>query len=204
MHRPVAKRRTSAGTRLSTHRARAPFRAAPTRALQPMRARGEAMSGRLASAEPNVPRMKPACTAMVSPARPPSPSAHSRESAGSTAEALNQSERAPSSAAERRARARQRPGAGRGPGGECTDGLLDDVAAPGQAGVEDTLGVVEALVVEIGAAEHGARPAAGNGADGCARADHAPADARRRSQARAEGTAHEQAGQRAGGQRAAR
>src|SRR6266852_5635231 len=202
MHRPVAKRRTSAGTRLSTPRASAALRAAPTSALQPMRARGETMSGRLASAEPSVPRMKPACTAMVSPARPPSPSAHSRESAGSTAEALNQSERAPSSAAERRARARQRPGAGRVPGGECKDGLLDDVAAPGQAGVEGTLGLVETLLVEIGAAEHGARPAAGNGADGCARADHASTDAGRRSQTRAEGAAHDQARQGAGGHRA--
>src|SRR2546428_13123230 len=201
MHRPVAKRRMRAGARLSTHMASAPLSAAPASALQPMRARGETMSGRLASAEPSVPRMKPAWTAMVSPARPPSPSAHSRESTGRTAEALNQSESAPSSAAERRARARQRPGAGPGPRGVSNAALLDGVAAPGQAGVEGSLGVVETLLVEVGAAEHGARPAARDGADGCARADHAPADPGRRAQARAEGPAHEQAGQGAGGPR---
>src|SRR2546426_660177 len=114
MHRPVAKRRMRAGARLSTHMASAPLSAAPASALQPMRARGETMSGRLASAEPSVPRMKPAWTAMVSPARPP----------------------------------------------------------------------------------------ARDGADGCARADHAPADPGRRAQARAESAAHHQAGQGAGGHRA--
>src|SRR5882672_8822271 len=204
MHRPVAKRRTSAGSRLSTPKASAAFRAAPTSALQPMRARGDTMSGRLASAEPSVPRMKPACTAMVSPARPPSPSAHSRESAGSTAEALNQSERAPSSAAERRARARQRPGAGSGGGGWITAALLDGVAAPGQAGVEGSLGVVESLLVKVRAAEHRARSAAGDGAHGCARPHHASADSRRGAQSRAEGPAHDQSREGPGRHRASR
>src|SRR5712692_3398396 len=160
MQRPVAKRSTRAGARLSTHKASAALSAAPATALQSMMMRGETMSGRLPKAEPSVPRMKPAWTAVVSPARPPSPSAHSRESAGSTAEALNQSERAPSSAAERRARAGQRPGAGPGPRGVSNAVLIDGVAAPGQAGVEGSLGVVETLLVEVGAAEHGPRPAA--------------------------------------------
>src|SRR6266581_8297438 len=204
MHRPVAKRRTSAGTRLSTHKPSAAFRAAPASALQPMRARGETMSGRLASAAPSVPRMKPACTAMVSPARPPSPSAHSRESAGSTAEALNQSERAPSSAAERRARARQRPGAESGRGSWVKASLFDGIAAPGQAGVEGTLGVVESLLVKVGAAEHRARSAAGDGADGCARPHHASADSRRGAQSRAEGPAHDQPREGPGRHRASR
>src|SRR5713101_3512503 len=196
MHRPVAKRSTRAGAKLSTHMASAPLSAAPASALQPMRARGETMSGRLASAEPSVPRMKPAWTAMVSPARPPSPSAHSRESAGSTAEALNQSERAPSSAAERRARARQRPGAGSGGGGWITAALFDGVAAPGQAGVEGSLGVVETLLVKVGAAEHGA--------NGCARPHHASADSRRGAQPRAEGPAHDQPREGPGRHRASR
>src|SRR6266852_273457 len=204
MHRPVAKRSTRAGAKLSTHMASAPLSAAPASALQPMRARGETMSGRLASAEPSVPRMKPAWTAMVSPARPPSPSAHSRESAGSTAEALNQSERAPSSAAERRARAGQRPGAGSGGGGWITAALFDGVAAPGQAGVEGSLGVVETLLVKVGAAEHGARPAARDSADGCARADHAPADPGRGAQPRAEGPAHDEPREGPGRHRASR
>src|SRR5215510_9535921 len=94
MQRPVAKRSTRAGVRLPTHRARAPFSAAPTTALHSMMMRGDTMSGRLASAEAKVPTMNPACTAMVRPARPPSPSCHSRESEGSTAAALNQSDSA--------------------------------------------------------------------------------------------------------------
>ncbi|MGH7833210.1 MAG: hypothetical protein ACREQK_06170 [Candidatus Binatia bacterium] len=48
-----------------------------------------------------VPTMKPNCTAIVRPARPLSPSCHSRDSAGSTAVALNQSDSASSSAMER-------------------------------------------------------------------------------------------------------
>src|SRR5882672_6406497 len=80
-------------------------------------ARADMTSGRLASALASVPTMKPAWTAMVRPARPPSPRPHSRCSAGSTAEALNQSERASSSASERRTSWRQAAG---------TPLLLDD------------------------------------------------------------------------------
>src|SRR5262244_3373649 len=112
MQRPVAKRRARAGVRLPTHSARTTFSRAPTTALHSMTMRGETMSGRLARAEANVPTMNPACTAMVRPARPPSPSCHSREREGSTAAALNQSDSAPSSANERKVSARQRPGVG--------------------------------------------------------------------------------------------
>src|SRR5256886_1642584 len=76
-------------------------------------------SGRLASAAPSVPAMKPSWTATVRPALPASPSDHSRRSAGRTAEAENQSESASSSASERTASCRQRSGNGR---------LLDDLA----------------------------------------------------------------------------
>src|SRR6266545_5212137 len=186
MHRPVAKRSKRAGVRLSTQSASAPLSTAPASALQSMSRRGETISGRLASAEPSVPTMKPACTATVSPARPPSPSCHSRERAGRTAEALNQSDSAPSSAADRTASARQRPRAG-------TRGLLDGVAAPGEAGVEAALGVVEGLVVEIGAAQRGADAAARDGAHRGARADDARTGAGRGAKPRADGAAHEEA-----------
>src|SRR6059036_3603958 len=82
-----------------------------------MTRRGEKTSGRLTSALASVPTMKPAWTAITRPALPPSPSAHSCVSAGSTADALNQSERASSSASERSASWRQ---AG------VTPSLLDD------------------------------------------------------------------------------
>src|SRR5215831_5128033 len=110
MQRPVAKRRARAGVRLPTHSARTTFSRAPTTALHSMTMRGETMSGRLARAEANVPTMNPACTAMVRPARPPSPSCHSREREGSTAAALNQSDSAPSSANERKVSARAASG----------------------------------------------------------------------------------------------
>src|SRR5437867_2494847 len=78
-----------------------------------MTRRGERTSGRLTSALASVPTMKPAWTAIMRPAL----SAHSCVSAGNTADALNQSERASSSASERSASWRQ---AG------VTPSLLDD------------------------------------------------------------------------------
>ena len=110
-HTPVTKRSTSAGARCSTHSASTAFASAPASAPHIMSARAGTRSGRLVSAAARVPTMKPACTAMVRPARPPSPRPHSRERAGSTAEALNQSERASSSASDSRPSARQRPDA---------------------------------------------------------------------------------------------
>src|SRR3989441_7766508 len=82
-----------------------------------MTRREENTSGRLTSALASVPTMKPAWTAIMRPALPPGPSAHSWVSAGNTADALNQSERAKSSASERSASWRQ---AG------VTPSLLDD------------------------------------------------------------------------------
>jgi hypothetical protein len=105
---PVRKRRTRAGVRLSTQTASRPFTTAPASAPTIMSVRGDTTSGRLERAAASVPTMKPACTAIVSPARPPSPSAHSRERAGSTAEALNQSDSASSSAVASKPRARHR------------------------------------------------------------------------------------------------
>src|SRR2546428_2349930 len=119
---PVTKRRTSAGARLDTQRASAPFAAAPRRTDQVMSVRGDQTSGRLPSALASVPTMKPAWTAIVSAALALSSSAHSRSSAGRTAEALNQRARAPSSASERTVSCRQArvtPGA-----------LLDDARVP--------------------------------------------------------------------------
>src|SRR3989475_98443 len=119
---PVTKRRTRAGARLDTQRASAPFAAAPRRTDQVMSVRGDQTSGRLPSALASVPTMKPAWTAIVSAALPLSSSAHSRSSAGRTAEALNQRARAPSSASERTVSCRQArvtPGA-----------LLDDARVP--------------------------------------------------------------------------
>src|SRR2546422_3889484 len=72
-----------------------------------MSVRGDQTSGRLPSALASVPTMKPAWTAIVSAALPLSSSAHSRSSAGRTAEALNQRARAPSSASERTVSCRQ-------------------------------------------------------------------------------------------------
>src|SRR2546428_2207203 len=82
-----------------------------------MTRRAEKTSGRLASALASVPTMKPAWTAIVRPALPPSPRAHSCLRAGKTAEALNQSERASSSARERSVSWRQ---------ARVTPSLLDD------------------------------------------------------------------------------
>src|SRR5574341_513331 len=114
---PVTNLKTSAGARLSTQRASAALARAPSAIAAVISARGERTSGRLPSALASVPAMKPAWTAIVSPALPPSPSAHSRCSAGTTAEALNQRERAPSSASDRTARLRQ---------AAVTPPLLDD------------------------------------------------------------------------------
>src|SRR5213593_4113685 len=195
MQSPVAKRSTRAGVRLSTHSARAAFSAAPASALHSMRMRGDTISGRLPSAEAKVPTMKPACTAMVSPARPPSPSCHSRESAGSTAAALNHRDSAPTSARERKARARQRPGAG-------SATLLGHVVATRlEAGVVRALSVVEVLVVEIRSAERGAEAPSRDGAHGRARAHDAAGHSRRGPQPGPRRSAHEEAHQGALGQR---
>ena len=102
-HMPVANRSASAGPRLSTQMASAALVAAPATMPTVMTRRAETTSGRLARALRSVPTMNPACTAIVRPAAPPSPRPHSRRSAGRTAEALNQSESASSSASERSA-----------------------------------------------------------------------------------------------------
>src|SRR5438034_8079549 len=104
---PVTKRSSSAGPRLDAQSASAPFAAAPRTTDQVMSVRGDQTSGRLPSALASVPMMKPAWTAIVSAALPPSPRAHSRRSAGKTAEALNQRPSAPSSASERTVSCRQ-------------------------------------------------------------------------------------------------
>ena len=65
-----------------------------------MSERGDHTSGRFPSALPSVPSMNPSWTAMVSAAAAASPRCHSRASAGRTADALNQSESASSSATE--------------------------------------------------------------------------------------------------------
>src|SRR6266568_3391960 len=108
---PVTKRSSSAGPRLDAQSASAPFAAAPRTTDQVMSMRGDQTSGRLPSALASVPTMKPAWTAIVSAALPPSPRAHSRRSAGKTAEALNQRPSAPSSASERTMSCRQARGA---------------------------------------------------------------------------------------------
>ncbi len=99
-HTPVANRRMSAGQRLETRRASAALVAAPSTMPTVITARAEKTSGRLVSALRSVPAMKPACTAIVRPAAPPAVRPHSRVRAGRTADALNQSERASSSASE--------------------------------------------------------------------------------------------------------
>src|SRR5262245_35069143 len=195
MQRPVAKRSTSAGPRLSTQSASAPFSTAPATALQSMTVRGDTMSGRLPSAAPSVPTMKPSCTAMVRPARPPSPSCHSRDSDGRTAAALNQSDSTPSSARERKKRARQRPGAWSAtlPGHR--------VAARLEAGVVRALRFVEILVVEVRPGDLGAHATPRDGAHARARADDAARRPGSGTEAGAQRAAHEQAGDRAFGQR---
>src|SRR5262245_8834962 len=105
---PVTKRSTSAGTRLSTASATRALATAPSTALTAMRRRGGQMSGRWVTAAIRVPAMKPSCTARVRPALPAPASDHSRASAGSTAEALNQSDSASSSASDRSVSCRQR------------------------------------------------------------------------------------------------
>src|SRR6267143_1033783 len=95
--------------------------AAPSTMPTFMTRRAEKTSGRLVRALRSVPTMKPACTAIVRPAAPPSPRPHSRRSAGRTAEALNQSESASSSASDSSASWRVARG---------TRSLLDDLLAP--------------------------------------------------------------------------
>src|SRR5262245_48020423 len=112
MATPVTKRRTNAGPGLSTQSAMAPLAAAPRIALTTIRRRGERTSGRLPRALTSVPAMKPIWTELVRLARPASPSCHSAVSAGSTADALNQSDSAISSAADSRASCRQRSAVG--------------------------------------------------------------------------------------------
>src|SRR5262249_55815392 len=109
MASPVTKRRTSAGPRLSTASASAALATTPATMLTIIKARGDHTSGRLPRALASVPTMKPSWTAMVNPARPEASSDHSRESAGRTADALNQRDSASSSASDRAASARQRP-----------------------------------------------------------------------------------------------
>src|SRR5215470_5449050 len=125
MARPVTNRSASADGRLSTASARMVLAMTPPTMLPSMSRRGDQTSGRLPSALASVPTMKPSCTAIVRPARPEDPSDHSRERAGSTADALNHRDSANSSASDRAASARQRP---------ATAGwLLDDAlgAKPG-------------------------------------------------------------------------
>ncbi len=106
---PVRKRRTSAGPRWSVPSASPALITAPASAPHIMSERAGTTSGRLVSAAASVPTMNPACTAIVRPARPASPRAHSRESAGSTAEALNHSDSARSSARDSSPSALHRP-----------------------------------------------------------------------------------------------
>src|SRR6185369_8031641 len=108
MATPVTKRSTSAEPRSWTATASTPLATAPSTVPATITRRAGQTSGRLARAEARVPRMKPAWTAMVRAALPASPSAHSRRSAGSTAEALNHTQSASSSASERTASCRQR------------------------------------------------------------------------------------------------
>jgi len=67
-----------------------PFSTAPATALHSMRMRGDTISGRLRARGEGCDD-EPACTAMVSPARPRRRAAISRESEGRTAAALNHS-----------------------------------------------------------------------------------------------------------------
>src|SRR5689334_673239 len=153
MATPVTKRSTSAPARPLTKSASQPLASAPTIAPAIITRREGRTSGRLASAAPRVPTMKPAWTAMVSAALPPSPSAHSRRRAGRMAEALNQRQSASSSASDSTVSCHQRSEAG----AVTLDlsgraGLLDDLARA-QAGdvarrhaeiLEDRLGVLAA------------------------------------------------------------
>src|SRR6185295_6532923 len=70
------------------------------------------MSGKFRKALSRVPQTKPSCTAIVNQPAVDSLSPHSTRNAGTTAEALNQSDMPSSSAADRRTRARQRAGDG--------------------------------------------------------------------------------------------
>src|ERR1051325_6181979 len=70
------------------------------------------MSGRLSVALSSVPATKPSCTAMASQLICEGESFHSSESAGTTAEPLNQSAIPNNSAAESSVNARQRRGCG--------------------------------------------------------------------------------------------
>ena len=129
MARPVTNRKIRAGPRLSTQSATAALATAPSAQLATMSERADHTSGRLPSALASVPRMNPSWTAMVSAAAPASPSCHSRASAGSTAEALNQSESASSSATERENSARHL--AARGLGLDDTASTMPQAITPG-------------------------------------------------------------------------
>src|SRR5215472_791462 len=107
-HIPVITRSTSAGPRLSTHSATAALASAAAAALHVISRFDDQMSGRLPSALASVPRMKPSWTAMVRLAVPPLPRCHSRRSTSRTADALNQGDRASSSATASAASTRQR------------------------------------------------------------------------------------------------
>src|SRR3954464_11845502 len=143
MATPVTKRSARAAARPSTASASHALATAPISVPATITRRAGQTSGRLASAAPSVPAMKPSWTAMVRAALPESPSAHSRRSAGSTAERENQSESASSSASERTASWRQRSGNG---------ALLDDlplaqardVVGPEPQILQDGLGVLTA------------------------------------------------------------
>src|SRR5215467_14415242 len=119
-HTPVANRRMRAGPRLETQRASAALVTAPNTIPIVITLRAEKTSGRLVRALSRVPTMNPACTAIVRPAAPPTVRSHSRLSAGSTADALNQSESASSSASESSVSWRQ---------ARVTRSLLDDSLA---------------------------------------------------------------------------
>src|SRR5262245_21320177 len=119
-HTPVANRRISAGRRLETPRASAALVTAPSTMPTVITVRAAKTSGRLVRALRSVPTMNPACTAIVRPAAPPAVRPHSRVSAGRTADALNQSESASSSASESSVSWRQ---------ARVTRSLLDDSLA---------------------------------------------------------------------------
>src|SRR5262245_31182913 len=99
-HTPVANRSASPGPRLDAQKARALLAAAPRTMPMVITPRAEKTSGRLKRALASVPAMNPAWTAIVSPAAPPPLRPHSRARAGRTADALNQSDSANSSASE--------------------------------------------------------------------------------------------------------
>src|SRR4030095_14791984 len=85
---------------------------APPRADRAKRCRTLMMSGRFRTALSNVPATKPSWTAIVNQPAVESESCHSERNAGRTAEPLNQSDIASSSATDNKVRMRQRPDGG--------------------------------------------------------------------------------------------